>query len=77
MSFIYYGYTSVISNITSLNEILFLLYKKKKIDLFKHNYNSCMNNEQFKWLMIYVVKKNYVMQQRKMHLGKDFKKNGR
>lgn len=36
-----------------------------------------MNNEQFKWLMIYVVKKNDVMQQRKMHLGKDFKKNGR
>lgn len=30
-----------------------------------------MNNEQFKWLMIYVVKKNDVMQQRKMHLGKD------
>lgn len=27
--------------------------------------------------MIYVVKKNDVMQQRKMHLGKDFKKNGR
>lgn len=49
----------------------YFYYIKRKIDLFNHNYNSCLNNEQFKWLMIYVVKKNDVMQQRKMHLGKD------